>query len=207
MLKRMLTTSLICLSCALVVIIGCSQQSEFLAPDPTALYDYPDSPDKLMANFVQAYSGMDYEGYAALLHDDFIFEMHPCEKAALGADEAIYDRDQELQVAANMFSGKALTKADGSTVPAIAAIEFQAFAGLGVWEAASERSRYAGALMRTYRVQFSVERPGAPTIFIRGICVFYARESDGEGGHGATPRPYYQLVAWVDYTEGSCDDG
>lgn len=108
----------------LLLLGGCSSKEEIVVPDDRSAYLLPGSPDKVMANFVTVYGSMDLEGYAQVLHEDFVFTFQPCDVQKLGLLKDHLTRQEELAVAANMFSRADVTKDDGRKVPGIHCIEF-----------------------------------------------------------------------------------
>ena len=73
-----------------------------LPPPPVKIY--PDTADKLMENFKNAYRDMDYDKYSEALHPNFRFLFKP--EDAVGIPSDVLDRDGELTIAYNMFSGE-----------------------------------------------------------------------------------------------------
>jgi hypothetical protein len=103
----------------MVFVGGCMQKDGILNPQVEHYYDNPDTPEKLMLNFVKAYGEMDLNLYEELLHEDFVFQYQPCDIENLKLDSPWHGKREELEIAANMFSGESLRKADGRVVPAI----------------------------------------------------------------------------------------
>lgn len=159
---------------------------------------FPATPDQLMANFAEAYGDQDLAEYAALLHPDFVFEL------TSGCVPQTWDRDQELAIAARMFSREDLVKA-GRTIAGIGRIEIVRFAGQGEWRAADDAGADGGAsqgdgdLERTYEVFLRFHMNDGGVLVVRGASVFRVRRDaldDGDGGM----RPGYRLVRQVDRT-------
>jgi hypothetical protein len=70
-------------------------------------YPAATTPEQLFENFKRSYREMDYDEYAKLLDEDFIFAFDPRD---VGPDrpwhEATWTRSEELQSAGNMFGGE-----------------------------------------------------------------------------------------------------
>jgi hypothetical protein len=198
--------SILFLACLLLLAVGCTDESEMLDAPPVREYPYPDSPEQVMINFRDAYQNLDLQAYAEVLHEDFVFFFQSCDVQDLKLDNPHLNRGEELSSAANMFSGKAVKNSAGNTVPAISSIEFHEFEPVGDWHRTDDPDHLPGALMCTYRVRLRFVRPAATNIYVSGHSIFYV--TTGEPGPGArSDRPYYQLVGWIDRTEGCQEKG
>jgi len=159
---------------------------------------FPETPADLMSNFVTSYTTRDAPGYAALLHADFLFRFQACDVRKLGLSADHLTRQEEVQTARNMFSGKDYQKADGQVVPAITAIRFEQWEQVEPWRAA-EDSAPARAMRVQVQCRVVIERAGASTLTISGQNVFYALPVPIELPTGGL-REGYQLIGWVDLT-------
>jgi hypothetical protein len=175
---------------AVLLLAACAPETDLT--DPTSDRHLPPTPDALLEQFATVYQARDLEGYARLLHEDFIFSFQACDVEKLGLSRDHYTRDDELAAAARMFSGKAHVKDDGVRVDPILEIRFRRFARLGAWEDARDRER-PGLLRATYEVDVVMDRGAAGCLAIRGTCVFYAVGNRDTG---------YRLIGWVDRTGG-----
>jgi len=189
----------------LLLLGGCSSKQEIVTPEGRSGYLLPGSPDKLMANFVTAYGSMDLEGYAQVLHEDFVFTFQLCDVQKLGLLEDHLTRQEELAVAANMFSRAEVTKDDGRKVPGIHFIEFLYCERVSAWEAAAgfkDRDEVLGA---TYDMVVEITQMTGSVITIQGRSVFYVTGA-GTVDTATGGAPYYHLIGWVDLTEGCMSD-
>jgi len=195
------TAQLVILCCCIILTYGCAKHKETVGPAPSEPYQFPDTPDQLMANFVEAYSGMDYQGYADVLHKDFRFVFQECDVDKLDLDSNLLGKEQELEVAVNMFSREPVQKDDGSVIAAIEDIRFLDFHPLGSWETTNELAQYPNAVRRTYQVRVEFIRPSDTNILVEGQSVYYVTCKETDCGANEL-RPYHQLIGWVDLTEG-----
>jgi hypothetical protein len=201
-MRYMVTVICAVLLCAwLVFVLGCSQNATIYTPEEPGRFPSPDSPEQLMANFVAAYGGMDLAGYAEILHQDFRFVFQPCDVEILELTRDGLTREDELAIAANMFSGAPVHKEDGRVLPAISKIEFLNFEPVEAWRSVGEETAFPGTLRCAYQVCLLIKRPLATTIMIEGLSIYYVVNRDVPDPKW-TGQPYYQLVGWVDLTEG-----
>jgi hypothetical protein len=160
-------------------------------------YVFPDTRDKLMANFQSAYSGRDIEGYEHVVHSDFIFLLQPHDVDLHNLSEDYLDRQQELAIAQNMFSGNPVEGPDGP-VPGISQIELRDLEPLTTWHMISS-GEFAGASRRVYDVEIAMQRPGAGGITIEGPTDFYLSSRESTLAD-ETVRQYWQLRGQNDQT-------
>jgi len=181
--------------------VGCMHQDGMVETEPPLKYVFPETPDDLMTNFVTAYTTRDAVGYADLLHEDFIFSFQACDVAKLGLSKDHFTREDEIQTARNMFSGRDYHKSNGQVVPAITEIRFERWEQLEPWHPAEESA--AADVMRINMVcRVVLERGRASTIEVAGQSVFYAVPAVLEV-RDAIFREGYKMVGWVDLT-GPC---
>lgn len=94
---------------------------------------FPDTADKLMANFQDLYEQMDVDEIRKLLHPDHLTFLQPSTTTWFPELGETLDIDEELRIHERMFSGQNVTDPLGSLVPAIQSIHFQTFARQGIW--------------------------------------------------------------------------
>jgi len=164
--------------------------SEMVAVD----FIFPDTEDKLMANFRQSYGNLDPEGYAQLLHANFtfIFQGFDVERFDLPSDR--FSRTEEIIVAEDMFTGGV-----------IASISFDAWDPLEDWTD-SWHPDFPDTRRRLFWVTLSVERPGLTTLLVEGLEEFFVASRDSTLSGGEV-RPYFELVGQADQTNGKKQTG
>lgn len=184
-------------------IYGCEHDGTITGPSTEseiqAVYALARTPEILMDNFAKAYQGMDLDGYAALLHEDFIFTFQACDVTKLGLSSDHFTRTDELASAQAMFARKPHVKTDGRTVPAVLSITFELWEQVAPWRPAGDPER-PGILQGEYEIRMRLVLAGAGDIVVRGRCVFFAIESEAEAG--CAGQPGYQLIGWIDRTVG-----
>ncbi|MFH1843527.1 MAG: hypothetical protein ABIF77_10015 [bacterium] len=198
--KRILI--LLLLGSSLTLFFGCAGRDDMFQLTPEYPYVFPDTPEKLMENFVQAYGDRDLEAYSELLHEDFTFVFQPADVEKLQLEGDSYTKEDELAVAANMFSGEPVKKADGRILPAIDRIEFLNFEPLGGWEPSPDQASFPGTLRCPYRVSLAIRRVGASSLEIEGVSIFHVVSRDVRDDEKRS-YAYYQLAGWIDCTQGS----
>jgi hypothetical protein len=151
---------------------------------------FPDTEDKLIANFLWAYQQRLLDEYGQLLHPEYQFLLQEEDIIELGLQQDHLNRGEELVVAQNMFSG---APAPGGA-PAIAGIDFDRFEPLTVW---SDYPDYQNARRRRFVFEMPVLRQGDSALLIEGQQVFIVSAQDSLVGVGTT-RPYWQLRTQVD---------
>ncbi len=148
-------------------------------PVPETTYDWPDTREQLMANFVQAYQEMDYEEYEACLHPDFRFVF-------IGGD--IWERVQDLVSTENMFDGNQGHDEHGQVALSVQSIAVNRFDQLGDWTAQdATHPFFPNTDEGLYDVQliFFLEG-GEHTITITSGQLFYLAAEDVDDGEGGT---------------------
>ncbi|MDO9222553.1 MAG: hypothetical protein Q7U20_02460, partial [Caulobacter sp.] len=85
-------------------------------------YPFPDTAQKLMTTFMNAYDNMNIVEYRNVLHPDFKF------KFAEGSDvepSGYYTREQDLQTTTRMFNGEQGMSEIGEVMPGVRDIDFR----------------------------------------------------------------------------------
>lgn len=204
--KKLSRLSLLPMPAAAVLILwgitGCERSGTVTGPvtdqDVAGVYVHPDTPDKLMDNFAKAYQGMDLVGYAALLHEDFVFTFQACDVAKLGLGSDHFTRADELASAQAMFARKPHVKTDGRIVPAISSITFEQWDKAAPWRPAGDPDR-PDILQGEYDITMRLVREGAGDLVVRGRCIFFAAPTAPQGDGDALPG--YRLIGWIDRTK------
>ena len=193
-------------------MIGCDEENVGPPPPPPPppASFYPDTADKLIGNFKTAYYGMNYEKYQDVLHQNFRFLFKP--EDAVGIPSDVLDRDGELTIAYNMFSGEPRPQPDGPPEAGIWRITISPLNRKTDWSPVApsdlnfyepedaEHGRHA-SIKATYEVQMLIERDQGSQLQVAGDAVFFvaARDSLVAG----VVKPYYQLRGHQDLTRGT----
>jgi len=177
-------------------LTGCSKDAALMQPEPV-LKVLSRTPDALMENFVKTYGERDLDTYAQLLHEQFIYTFNPETSRNLGPSYEYFTRQDELECAANLFSGEVVTNSRGQQVPAITAIEFRHWEQIGDWELASPDE--VDGLRGVFECTIRFVRAGAGDLTVRGRQLFTVAMADVSDGEGAVG-PYYQIIGWQDLT-------
>lgn len=164
--------------------------------DPTEL-PFPDSKEQLLANFQRAYELMDINVYGPMLHDDYKFFLQEDDIEGLGLPFDHFNRDDDIDLMENIFSGNPHLRDDGEVSAAVTEITFSTLDQNSVWEP-STHPDFPGAERALYLVDISFLRPADTTILVNGRTEFYlvSRDSMNNG----VPTPYWQVMGQVDQT-------
>jgi len=193
-------TTIVLLAIASLGLYGCSEESPVKPPPrpPAHEYIFPDTENKAMENFTEAYGRLDLDTYTELLHPDFKFFFQEHDITTLGLLSDHLDRDGELGATTNMFSGEPNPNSGGEVdpIPPIGDIEMSLFEREGTW-GPSLNPNFVGARRGLFKIELSVTRPDARTIPISGRQEFFVISRDSMLANG-TIHPYFQLVGQVD---------
>jgi hypothetical protein len=183
---------------ALLAMAGCGG-SDPAQPAPQAGLPFPDTANKLMANFRTAYVTRDYTAFADLLTPDYETVLQPGTIARFPDVGDMLEATEEYRIHERMFSGQALIDPLGANVPAVHSIEFTVFEPIGGWTPAMDSSMFPGAESRLYDVVIVLDRGQAESqLEVHGNIQFFVTHSDSTAD-GVT-RPYYRLRGQVDLT-------
>ncbi len=148
-------------------------------PDPETSYQWPDTREKLMENFEQAYVEMDIDEYDFILHDDFIF---------IFTDTEVWTRLQDIQSTTNMFSGEQGEYGDGWAVLGVQSIAVHTFNQIGVWERQEPTHPYfpdTDQGLFDVQIVFYLEG-GEHTLTVSSEQLFYVKSEEVDDGEGGT---------------------
>jgi hypothetical protein len=197
---RSLTHSRWWLALALVLLVaptGClfSPDEDAKPPPPNKpKYEFPDTEDVLMANFREAYSKMDLDGYRDVLHPDFRFMFQQLDIEHLGLPSDHWTREEELLSANKMFNGLGPTP--------ISKINIDVMDPQTPWQdTGSGHPDFPDSRRRVYAISMEITRPGDTTLMVTGLQEFFAVSRDSVVS-GATV-PYWELYGQIDRTEGA----
>jgi hypothetical protein len=157
-------------------------------------FPFPDTADKLMTNFKNAYGEMNVGEYSNVLHSDFIFVF--ADWSDVAPPSGIYTRDEDLQSTTNMFNGEQGQSPDGQPIPAVRDIAFQQLVRLTDWEDVPETDPYfPGAIRALYDVHvvFNLVNEGWITITVDTQQLFYVRAVAEEQKDGNTQQHFYLI--------------
>ena len=177
-----------------VLLTGCTDEGIVTAPEAAKGYPEATTPEILLENFVQAYTGRDLEGYADLLHKDFVFTFLPCDVQELGLKKDHYSREDELASAGRMFSGLPHVRENGRVVPAILEIIQERVQQLTAWESAGDPER-PEIVQAVYHLRIRFVRGEAGDVVVDGPGIFFASPVADRRGADR-----YQLIGWIDKT-------
>ncbi|MBK6734939.1 MAG: hypothetical protein IPG61_12825 [bacterium] len=161
---------------------------------------FPDTADKLMANFQTVYETMVFDDFRKLVHPDYITILQPSTVSQFPDVGETLDLSEELRIHERMFSKADVTDPLGTLVPGVQEISFQTFARQGTWGLSPANDRIPNAETALYDVVFLFERGGLySTLKVQGTIKFYVTHRDSLVG-GLT-KPYYQMLGQMDLTQ------
>ena len=163
---------------------------------PPITYPFPDTEEKLMSNFQNAYSEMYMDEYRNILHSDYKFFYQQADIDNLGLASDHHNRDEELQTTGHIFSHN---PSPSSGEAGVSDIDFNFLEAATTWED-SFYPDFPGARRALYQIILFFERPGTTTIEVQGNQEFYAIARDSVQADD-TVKDYYQLVGQVDLSD------
>lgn len=161
---------------------------------------FPDTPDKLMANFQLIYEEMHFGEFFKVLHPLHVMFLQESTTNQFPDVGATLDLEEELRIAERMFSHLDVTDPEGSLVPGVQAIDFQTFQRQGSWTVSPANDLIPNTQFALYEAVILLDRGAGHTILkVQGAIKFYAssRDSVVDG----VIRPYYRLRGQVDLTD------
>lgn len=196
-----LLSSLAAAAALVVLASGCifsPEDDPDPVPPPPVTYPFPDTYEKLMTNFRNAYDSMNIDEYRNVLHTGYIFVFADGSPAA--PTTGIYTREEDLQSTTRMFNGEQGQDLEGVVKPGVRDIEFSQLLRLTDWEEVPETDLYfPGAYRALYdvRVVFDLNTESTNTITIDSQQLFYLKSIDEEQDDGST-RTHYYLIGQQD---------
>ena len=161
---------------------------------------FPDSPEKLMANFKTIYETMEVYDYLRTMHPDFLTILQSSTMDEFPDVGPTLSRYEEQNVHKRMFSTQAVTDPDGNLVPGVSTIVFDVFQQLAPWETADPDGLFPDALWAPYQVSILWNRGQTfSTLRVEGIINFYVVSRDIEYKDEA--RQFFQMIGQVDLTD------
>lgn len=167
--------------------------------EPPVVRPWPDTPDKLMANFQAIYEDMDFADFVQMLHPQYVTFLQQSTIDAFPDVGTTLDLEEELRIHERMFSKQDVTDPEGNLVPGVQSIDFQIFQRQGAWTVSPANDQIPNAEYALYDAVFEFDRGAGHTILkVQGAIKFYvvARDSLVNG----VPKPYYRMRGQVDLT-------
>ncbi len=163
-------------------------------PDPAvSTFPFPDTAEKLMANFQAAYDSMDIAEYAFTLHEDFVFLFSSeCEIGPVGG---AYSRTDDLLHTTRLLNGEAgYDRVHARPLPAVRDIAFLQFENLTGWsEVSQDEPGFPGGLKAMYAVTavMTLDTVDDNTYGIDSLQVFYVKQEMGTAPGGESRLRFY----------------
>jgi len=159
---------------------------------------FPDTPDKLIANFKTVYGEMDLTNYRdEILSPDYTFVLQAETVEEFGLPSNIFEYADEVEIAAKMFSG--LPNQLGKV---LTGIESQVLQPEGAWMPVAANDPYfggfPGARVRNYSMLFYFNSQDAFRYEVRGNQMFYVTADTVM--HNGVMTPRYKLLGQLDMT-------
>ena len=191
----------VCLVGLVVMAGGCGEEGGggglLLPPQPIELF--PDTADKLMANFQLAYETMNYDAFLHLLHPDCVTILQPSTVALFPSLGPTLDVTEERRIHERMFSRNDVTDPNGALVPGVQSIGFQTFARQGTWSSSTGTDAIPNTTCAVYDVVVFFDHGSLyATSKVQGTIKFYVTARDSVVG-GVT-KPYFQMRGQLDLT-------
>lgn len=160
---------------------------------------FPDSEDKLMANFQYIYETMDYQEFRKMLDPNYITVLQQSTQTAFPDVGETLDLEEELRIHDRMFSKQDVTDPTGKLIAGVQTIQFQTFQREGVWATSPANDQIPNARYALYSVQFLFDRgQDNSTLKVTGNIKFYVTSRDSIVN--GVPKPYFRMVGQVDLT-------
>lgn len=160
---------------------------------------FPDTPDKLMANFRVIYEEMHFGEFMKMLHPQHVTFLQVSTQNQFPDVGTTLDFDEEGRIAERMFSGLDVTDPNGALVPGVQAVVFQTFQRQGAWTVSPANDLIPNTELALYDTVILFDRGAGHTLLkVQGTIKFYAAAHDSLVG-GVT-RPYYRLRGQTDLT-------
>jgi hypothetical protein len=190
------------LACVALLAIGGCDKGEPPCPPPPPIQQtglpFPDTPDRLVANFKTAYANMDLNAYRdEVLADAYDFVLLPETVMAFGLPDGTFDHTDELAIAAKMFSGH-----PNEAGRVVSEVEIRVFQPQSDWlpvaETDSTFGGIPGALVRNYDVLIYFDMEGEFRHEVQGMQIFCVVADTVM--HEGAPTPRYRLRGQIDLT-------
>ncbi len=188
-MSRIKLMSFVAAGLALTVLFagGCifsPQEDDDPQDKPPVAYVWPDTPDKLMANFGLAYADMDIDQYEVILHPDYKF---------IFTSNDSWERQEDVNSTGNMFAGNPGVDIDGNPKPGVSSIEVIELTQVLNWEMTpSNHPTFPDSEKALYKVIIVFYLDSATnTITVTSQQLFYAKSEEVDQGDGTTKTRFY----------------
>jgi hypothetical protein len=170
----------------ILALSGCSGDDP-VTPDttPESNYVWPDTREKLMANFERAYSEMDFDEYANCLHPEFKF---------IFADGITsYERQDDLDSTQNMFAGNPPENPTFIINAGVQSITINTLVIASTWVHEPETNPlFPDSWKALYNASLRFYLDGGTnTITVSSQQQFYIRSEEVDQGDGTTRTRFY----------------
>ncbi len=160
---------------------------------------FPDSPEKLMANFQTIYETMQVYDYLRTMHPDFLTILQQETTDEFPDVGTTLSRYEEQNVHKRMFSTQAVTDPQGNLVPGVQAIVFDVFQQMAPWETTDPDGLFPDAFWAPYQVSILWDRgQNFSTMRVEGVINFYVVSRDFEYKDEAGQ--FFQMIGQLDLT-------
>ncbi|MBM4131939.1 hypothetical protein FJ250_13095 [bacterium] len=160
---------------------------------------FPDTPDKLMTNFVAMYTSLNAAALAPLLHPQYVMYLQQSTYAEFPTVGTTLDTAEEQRIHERMFSGSDVTDPEGNLVPGIEEITFQTFERQGAWATSLPADPIPGTMYGLFDVVILADRgSGHSVLKAQGSLKVYVAPMDTVVA-GET-RTCYRMRGLVDWT-------
>jgi hypothetical protein len=172
---------------------------------PQYVLPFPDTPDRLMANFKTAYTTMDLDAYRdEVLRPDYTFVLQNETVERFGLPDNLFGFEDEGLITEKMFAGQ--PNEEGKV---LSDIEIQVLHPQGAWLPVPEADPYfasvPGTLVRNYNILIYFNMQGEFRYEVQGDQLFYVAPDTVLHDGALTPR--YRLRGQLDQTARLLDKG
>jgi len=191
---------LLLLSLLLVAGGGCIFSPDDNPPDilpPVDTLPFPDTPDKIIANFKTVYTDMDINLYRdEILSPDYTFVLLNETVEHFGLPDNLFEFEDEIRITGKMFSGQ-----PNEAGRVLSDIEIQVLQPQGAWLPVPDNDPYFGGLgaqVRNYNTLIYFNMQGEFRYEVQGNQLFYVAADTVMHDGALTPR--YRLLGQLDQT-------
>lgn len=167
-----------------------------IGPDPAvSTFPFPDTAAQLMANFRDAYDGMDSVEYAFTLHEEFEFVFSP--ECLIAPADDTYSREEDLLHTTRLLDGEpGYDQVHQRVLPAVRDIAFLQFENLTGWsEVSMDEPGYPGGMKAMYAVTavMTLDTVDDNTYGIDALQLFFVKAKVATDTDGGTRQRYFLI--------------